>query len=208
MGIIEIGQHKMKPEQALLAFWLLYFMLAFVGKSWLEYRRTGINPVVLSKSDDAYGYVSTGFKLSMMGLTVYLVGMNINPDLNAQLGDLTVLRFAYQSPLAWGLMFAALLITLKAQSDMKNSWRIGIDTQRKTELVTTGLFQWSRNPIYLSMRMGVWALFLLMPNAITLALSSLAEVLMQVQVRLEESHLQRLHGEVYESYRRQVRRWI
>jgi hypothetical protein len=34
---------------------------------------------------------------------------------------------------------------------MKNSWRIGIDTVTKTELVTTGLFAISRNPFFFGM---------------------------------------------------------
>jgi protein-S-isoprenylcysteine O-methyltransferase Ste14 len=199
----------MKMEQVLFLFWMLYFLLAFVGKSWFEYRRTGINPIVLSKSDDAYGYVSRGFKVSMIGLTVYLISLNIAPDLNEHLGDLTALfYFKYHNHLAWLLMVLALLITLKAQNDMKSAWRIGIDTKRSTELITQGLFKWSRNPIYLSMRMGVWALFLLMPNAVTLTLSSLSEVLMQLQIRLEEDHLLRLHGKKYAQYKSEVRRWL
>ncbi len=41
----------------LLAFFLLYFGLTFVWRSVVVYRKTDISPLVLSKRDDAYGYV-------------------------------------------------------------------------------------------------------------------------------------------------------
>ncbi len=39
-----------------------------------------------------------------------------------------------------GLLAVALIWTIIAQGHMKNSWRLGIDTKTKTELVTPGLF--------------------------------------------------------------------
>lgn len=58
------------------------------------------------------------------------------------------------------------------------------------------------------MRVSLLAMFLLIPNAITLVVLVLGDVLLQIQVRLEEEHLVNLHGEAYENYRGQVRRWI
>lgn len=47
-----------------------------------------------------------------------------------------------------------------------------------------------------------------MPNAVTLAVLVLGDALMQIQVRLEEEYLGRMHGQEYEHYRRQTRRWL
>jgi protein-S-isoprenylcysteine O-methyltransferase Ste14 len=91
---------------------------------------------------------------------------------------------------------------------MGNAWRIGIDEKNETELVSNGLFLLSRNPIFLSMRINLIGLFLVLPNAVTLALVAAGEVLMQVQVRLEEAHLESLHGAKYMEYRSTVRRWL
>mgnify|MGYP001490612632 CR=1 FL=1 len=66
-----------------------------------------------------------------------------------------------------------------------------------------GVFRLSRNPIFLGMRLTLLGLFLVIPNAVTLAVLVLGNVLVQVQVRLEEAF-----GEVYARYREQVRRWI
>lgn len=91
---------------------------------------------------------------------------------------------------------------------MGKSWRIGIDAGAAPPLVRTGLFAISRNPIFLGMRVSLLGLFLVLPNAVTLAVLLVAETLIQVQVRLEEEHLQRVHGTAYATYRRSARRWL
>jgi protein-S-isoprenylcysteine O-methyltransferase Ste14 len=75
-------------------------------------------------------------------------------------------------------------------------------------LVEKGLFTLSRNPIFFGMRAALFGFFLTLPNAFTLLAIVLADVLMQIQVRLEEEFLQSAHGESYENYCRKVRRWI
>lgn len=87
-------------------------------------------------------------------------------------------------------------------------WRIGIDTERETELVQGGLFAISRNPIFLAMRVQLLGLFLVVPSAVTLALLVAGEILLQVQVRLEEAYLCDLHGDRYLAYSARVRRWL
>ncbi len=91
---------------------------------------------------------------------------------------------------------------------MKESWRIGIDTETKTELITKGLFGISRNPIFLGMIVSLIGLFFLTPNAWTLIFVILGYVLIQIQIRLEEEFLIEQHGEKYIEYREKVRRLI
>ncbi len=51
---------------------------------------------------------------------------------------------------------------------MGNSWRIGIDTEHRTELVQRGVFRISRNPIFVGMIVTLLGLFLTIPNVVTL----------------------------------------
>ncbi len=97
---------------------------------------------------------------------------------------------------------------LVAQAQMGASWRVGIDTACRTELVSFGLFAHSRNPIFLAVRLSMLGLFLVAPNAVTLAILATNEVLALFQVRLEEKHLSEMHGAKYEEYCAQVRRWL
>jgi protein-S-isoprenylcysteine O-methyltransferase Ste14 len=196
------------PRWAPLAWYVLFFLTGFVLRSWLVWRQSGVNPLVLPAVDDAYGYVGRAFKLAMGLLAVALAVHAFAPDADAWLGawalpDHAAARFA-----GWLLLLAALAWMLLAQAQMGLSWRIGIDTERHTALVQAGLFGVSRNPIFLAMRASLLGLFLVLPSAATLALLVAGEILMQVQVRLEEQHLLGLHGEAYRAYCARVRRWL
>lgn len=91
---------------------------------------------------------------------------------------------------------------------MGASWRIGINAEARSPLVTTGIFARSRNPIFLGMRASLLGLFMVLPNAFTLAIFLVGEVLIQMQMRLEESYLSSVHRLEYERYLKVVRRWV
>ena len=106
------------------------------------------------------------------------------------------------------LLLLSLVWTVIAQGQMGESWRIGIDQSHRTNLVQSGVFSLSRNPIFLGMMLTLFGLFLVIPNALTLLTLGLGVVLIQIQVRLEEEFLARTHGDEYILYRIRVRRWI
>ena len=187
---------------------VVYFAVAFVWRSVVVYKTTGINPYVLGGSDNAYDYIGVVFRMTFLAI----VGVIILFAASANLYD-------YAAPLRWlevdfvrwfglVLLVASLVWTAIAQFQMGASWRIGIDKKNRTELVEKGLFSVSRNPIFLGMRLALVGFFLTIPNAITLLTLVLGDVLMQIQVRLEEEHLRNLHGEKYAEFSSRVRRWI
>jgi protein-S-isoprenylcysteine O-methyltransferase Ste14 len=192
----------------LLAFFLLYFGLTFVWRSVVVYRKTGLNPLVLGKGDDAYGYVGRAFKLTIMLIATFVLVRASWPASIQELGAIAVLQTPTWTALGWLLMGLSLALMLVAQAQMGLSWRIGIDEKNRTVLVTDGLFGLSRNPIFLSLRITLLGLFFHSPNSLTLALACVGEVLMQLQVRLEEQHLLGQHGLEYATYRQKVRRWM
>lgn len=193
---------------ALLLYFIVYLLLAFVWRSLLVYKRSGQNPLVLPTRDDAYGYVGRAFKILIILVAAIVATNAIAPNWMSLLGSLQFLQNSLFKQVGWALLAVSLLFLLVAQAQMGNSWRIGIDENNRTELVSKGLFSFSRNPIFLSMRINLTGLFLVLPNAVTLALVAVGEVLMQVQVRLEEAHLHSLHGAKYMEYRSTVRRWL
>jgi protein-S-isoprenylcysteine O-methyltransferase Ste14 len=106
------------------------------------------------------------------------------------------------------LLLLSLAWTILAQSQMGDSWRIGIDNEHPTNLVRRGVFGLSRNPIFVGIMVTLLGLFLAIPNVVTLLTLLLGVVLINVQVRLEEEFLRKLHGADYEDYLQRVRRWI
>jgi protein-S-isoprenylcysteine O-methyltransferase Ste14 len=95
-----------------------------------------------------------------------------------------------------------------AQYQMGRSWRIGFKEDDLPDLVKTGLFARSRNPIFLGMRVTLLGLFLVFPCAVTLAILALSEALIAIQVRLEEAHLSKSLGETYLAYAAATPRWL
>lgn len=192
----------------LLIYYVVVFIVAFVFRSLLVYRRTGVNPLVLPSSEDAYGYVARAFKIVIAGIAVVVIALAIWPEAQVYFGRWNALSTRAVAVAGWVLLIASLVWLLIAQAQMGASWRIGIDDKRRTDLVQHGLFTLSRNPIFLAMRVNLLGLFLVFPSAVTAALLVAGEILMQVQVRLEEQHLMNLHGQVYNAYQAKVRRWL
>src|SRR5262249_55346476 len=90
----------------------------------------------------------------------------------------------------------------------KQSFRVGIDTDRPDKLIVDGIFAFSRNPIYLAFAMVLIGEFLIFPNWITLIYLVAATWLVHRQVLREEKYLKGHYGRAYEQYCHRVRRYL
>jgi len=187
---------------------IAYLAAAFFLRSFLVWKRTGVNPYVLGKADNAHDFVGMLFRLTIFAITAVVLLFAISNTAYAYLTPIHWLEQPALMLIGLGLLLASLIWTLIAQAQMGNSWRIGIDAETKTQLVQHGVFRLSRNPIFLGMRVTLLGFFLILPNAVTFAALILGEALMQIQVRLEEEHLRQTHGEEYREYCQSTRRWI
>lgn len=195
------------PAGFLLIYFLVYLAVAFVWRSVLVYRRTGIHPIRLPATDDVHGYVGTVFKGFLFVCVFYLLFQAFAWNGQMDVSPAGWLYPAWVHGLGWGMLMFSGAVLLWAQAQMGVSWRIGLDAETPGPLVTQGLFAHSRNPIFLSMRLNLLGLLFLLPNMFTLLLLVCGELLIQIQVRLEEAHLPQIYGAVYEAYRARVPRW-
>ena len=111
----------------------------------------------------------------------------------------------------FGLVVAGvgIALTLRAQSAMHDSWRIGVDQTETTTLRTNGIFAVVRNPIFTAMAITAIGLTIAVPNAFSVVGTGLLIGAVQVQVRrVEEPYLRRTHGPAYRNYERSVGRFI
>ena len=189
-------------------YFVIYFGVAFVAKSVIVAKRIGKNPLVLPKDDSAYGLIGLYFKLTMIFMFVYILLFSFVPTLYNKFLPIQQLDTLTIKYIGLGLLAFALIWTIIGQGNMKDSWRIGIDTETQTELITTGLFQFSRNPIFFGMIINLVGLFLTTPNALTGLFLILGYVLIQIQIRLEEEFLTNQHVQKYLEYKQKVRRLI
>lgn len=78
-----------------------------------------------------------------------------------------------------------------------------------TNLITTGPFAWSRNPIYLGNTCILIAAGLVMNSIWLVGLSLIAAALTQhLAIKPEERHLQAKFGAEWDAYASKVKRWI
>ena len=198
----------MRIEVYLFLFLLVYFFFVFFLRSYLLWKRTGVNPLTFNKTDDAHGYNGKVFTfISLLEFVVVFI-YAFKSDWYQYLLPFWYLEHDYLKYIGWGLLVLSLILVWVAQSQMANSWRIGIDEKNKTELVTTGLFSFSRNPIFLGVMIANIGLLLIIPNAFTLLIVSLSTISINTQIRLEETFLKTSHGQAYEEYLGKVRRWF
>lgn len=91
---------------------------------------------------------------------------------------------------------------------MKDSWRAGIPEKDKTELVTNGIYQYSRNPAFLGFDLQYIGVFLLYCNPLTALCSAFAIIMLHLQILQEEWYLSREFGAPYVEYKSRVFRYL
>ena len=92
---------------------------------------------------------------------------------------------------------------------MQDSWRAGVSKAEKTELVTGGIYQISRNPAFLGFDLVYIGMVMMFFNWGLLVTSIFAVVMLHLQiVNVEEDFLMEVFGEEYLEYKEKVCRYL
>lgn len=170
---------------------------------------TGRSPVVLTYGDDAEGFAGKLFRIIVAVLVMHLIAVAIVPaSVDAGLGRIPSLEHPVLASLGLALMSLGGGLTMLSQWSMRFSWKIGIPEAQDAPLVTSGLYAFSRNPIYVGMVTALIGTVLAVPNVVSVALALSAWISISYQIRMEEAHLSGAFGEAYLRYCRRVRRWL
>lgn len=106
-------------------------------------------------------------------------------------------------------IICALLIDFSAMRTLHRKRTTIMPHRRADHLVTTGVYGWSRNPIYLANTMLVLGVGLLSGVAWYILLAFLAAfATQQMAIRREEKHLEHRFGKAFRDYRKKVSRWF
>lgn len=106
------------------------------------------------------------------------------------------------SALRWvaaALAAACLAATVKCWLRMGDDWRMDVG-ERKTALITDGLFRKIRHPIYAFSMLLMVCSALIVPSLPMIAIAAIHLALMNIKARNEERHLSAVHGESYLRY--------
>lgn len=107
------------------------------------------------------------------------------------------------------LSAAGTAIFIAAVLTMRDQWRAGVSLTDRTELVTNGIYRFSRNPAFLGFDLLYLGILLMFFNWALLAASALAALLYHLQiVNVEEDYLLSAFGDEYLAYKKRVCRYL
>jgi protein-S-isoprenylcysteine O-methyltransferase Ste14 len=187
--------------QGYLAALTIVLLLAMVLIRVFLLRRTGTRAMHFGRID------RTDFLIPPFALfyfyTVFAAAFNL-PIVSAQ-------TFFHSEVISWIgvlLCFAGLILLSLSLVSFGKSFRVGIDVDHADKLVTTGIFAFSRNPIYVAFGFVLLGQFLVFPNWILLVYLAAGIWLFHRQVLREEAFLKKQYGQEYVEYCNRVRRYL
>lgn len=179
---------------------LLVFYFVYIGKMVLQ-RRQGIQTDQIAKGSrrDKVFYIELIMKAATYSVVIIEVIsiVFVKPVVPSHVRFLgMILGFVGD------VVFALAVIT------MKDNWRAGIAENDKTEMVTAGIYQFSRNPAFLGFDLVYLGIVLMFFNWVLLLFSVFAVVMLHLQILQEEKYLPQVFGEAYLIYCSKVCRYL
>jgi protein-S-isoprenylcysteine O-methyltransferase Ste14 len=190
-------------------YFVAYVLIAGV-QAVVRVRRTyGVDPLAVAEPDPLMSLGESYRNVLFAAALLVACAHALKPGLLSHLGPISFLDAPPVQGAGVIVLLGSLVLVRAAQVQMKGSWRVGHDrSAAPTDLVTSGIFAWSRNPIYLGMAATGAGLFLTLPNAVTFGIAALTWLLLQVRVLVEEDYLRASHGEAFAAYCRETPRWL
>jgi protein-S-isoprenylcysteine O-methyltransferase Ste14 len=184
-------------------FGLLFFLLVFVGRTlYLRFRR-GINAITL-------GIGKKGVKqvveiLFFVGLIVWIIEVllyALSAEFHLFQGILSIVLVDSIVAKWMGVVINIISFSLFvwALASFGDSWRVGIDSEKPGNLVESGAFGISRNPIFVFLDLYFIGTFLLNGTVVFLLFAVVIVVGLHYQILQEERFLKGQYGEAYERY--------
>lgn len=121
--------------------------------------------------------------------------------------------FVYRRLLFWIVLAAGISLLIAGASNFfKRKTTIHPDRKslsKVSTLITTGAFRYSRNPLYLGLALMLVAWWIFLGNVLAvIGVIVFVVFITEYQIKPEEEALERIFGEEYLRYKKNVRRWI
>jgi protein-S-isoprenylcysteine O-methyltransferase Ste14 len=186
-----------------LVLYVVWAVLAFGWRTVAQYRRTGDSGLRLgAERGTPKWWAKIGF------IVAIVTGFAAPVAAVAGLGNMSAFDASWLHAVGVAVTIVGIVMTVVAQFTMGNSWRIGVDNNERTALVTGGVFSLVRNPIFTAMFVTSFGLVMMIPNWLSIAGLVLLAVSLEVQVRfVEEPYLLPAQGDDYSAYAGRVGRF-
>lgn len=179
---------------------LLIFYTVYLGKMIMQ-RRKGIrtDQIARGRHRDKVYYTELVLKIATYSVVLVEVASIFvaRPKL-----PLFVIILGFLLGIAGDVIFTVAVAT------MKDSWRAGLAAEDKTEMVTRGIYQISRNPAFLGFDCVYLGMLCLFFNWVLLFFSVFAISMLHLQILQEEKYLVEVFDKEYLEYKHKVCRYI
>ncbi len=145
---------------------------------------------------------------SIVFFVVFIGGALTMSVLKQPVGAIHVLNRVVAMTLGFALLLLNLVVSGASLMHLKDSWRVGVLEKQTTDLVTTGIYRWTRNPYFVSYILMFAAYTVLLQNVILFGLSIVGCVFIHRMIMKEEHYLLSVHGDAYVQYKKNVPRYI
>jgi protein-S-isoprenylcysteine O-methyltransferase Ste14 len=146
--------------------------------------------------------------MSVVFFALFIIISLLLGSLDAPFGTLNLLTKSSVLTIALTLLAMNLLVGVASLIGLKDSWRLGVLEDQKTDLIEGGIYRFSRNPYFVSYLIMFAAYTILLQNIILFILSLVGFAMIHLMVLKEEKYLTALHGEKYRQYQKRVPRYI
>lgn len=188
-----------------------YFQLASLGffivlvTARIIYLRSArrINPVAVGRGKKGFQFIFEVYAFAALAvwmLEVISYSLHASFRILPSVLHLQLLNSSVAKIIGVLLITTGFVILISAFVSFGNSWRIGMDVKTPGRLVTTGIFGFSRNPIYIFLNLWFIGTFLINGTLIFLIFALLAIVHLHYQILREERFLLELYGQPYRDY--------
>ena len=190
---------------------LAVFLILVVGRTVrLRFRRK-VNPIALglgSKGKLGLMEILLFAGVNLWAVAVVLCALSVEQPPFAWVCGLRLVDALPAKLLGIALILCAFVLFVLALSALGNSWRLGLDEKHPGRLVTTGIYAYSRNPIYLFFDLYFLGTLLLNGNLFFLIMAVLVALNLHYQILQEERFLSSVHGAAYEAYCARTARYL
>ncbi len=180
----------------IIIFYIAYFMKLF------EQSKRGIRTNQLGKGSKPKRTVLIEKILNLSSITTVLIIL-ASAIMDTSLIPIESIRWS-------GLLFIGVgtILFIIAMITMKDSWRAGIPEKDSTAMVTSGIYQYSRNPAFLGFDLTYIGTSLAFGNLILFSMAVITMIMMHLQILEEEKFLDITFGDDYLEYKKKVGRYF
>jgi protein-S-isoprenylcysteine O-methyltransferase Ste14 len=194
------GPYAMVEKVVIVALTVLFFSLFFT-RNLLVQRRTGKSIRTRDR------LVATSMVLSTACFVVTILSV-FSQQWHHGMGAIGFLRHPFVAYSGLVIFAAGIVGAWILSGQLKDSWRVGVADDQKTELIQDGIYASIRNPYFLCYYLMFFGLFLVRPSLVLLVLVPVIIAVFHRMVLKEEAYLHNKHGKAYEEYRKKTGRYI